>query len=193
MGFSALIFKVSDTSCQGPLRGSKEGAPRLLRGYLRFTNRRAQANEQETASHGPSAFQLLLSQENSRRLELSAPKSRDPLRLRQRFSPLPRRIARFLRPQENRAISSAKKIASERRFSLRFKGPNLIPIAEFLAIPESAAKKIASERRCTFSGKLEKAGTVDFKKSPRTEGGDKVQAVSTQGSRQLCLSRWPKS
>ena len=47
------------------------------------------------------------------------------------------------------AISSAKKIASERRFSLRFKGPNLIPTAEFPAISESAAK-VASERRCAI-------------------------------------------
>ena len=79
---------------------------------------------------------------------LSAPKSRDPLRLRRRFSPLPRRVARFLKAPRC-AISSAKKIASERRFSLRFKGPNLTPIAEFPAIPESAAK-IASERRCAI-------------------------------------------
>ena len=43
------------------------------------------------------------------------------------------------------------------------------------------------------SEKLEKAGTVDFKKKPRTEGGDKVPVVSTQGSRQVCLSRCPKS
>ena len=47
------------------------------------------------------------------------------------------------------AISSAKKIASEQRFSLRLKGTNLIPTAEFPAIPESAAK-IASERRCAI-------------------------------------------
>ena len=47
------------------------------------------------------------------------------------------------------AISSAKKTASERRFSLRLKGTNLIPTAEFPAIPESAAK-IASERRCAI-------------------------------------------
>ena len=33
-------------------------------------------------------------------LELSAPKSRDPLRLQRRFSQLLRRIARFLRPQD---------------------------------------------------------------------------------------------
>ena len=64
----------------------------------------------------------------------------------------------FTAPPQNRAIfkaprcaiSSAKKIASERRFSLRFKkGTNLIPTAEFPAIPESAAK-IASERRCAI-------------------------------------------
>ena len=79
---------------------------------------------------------------------LSAPKSRDPLRLRRRFSPLPRRIARLFKAPRC-AISSAKKIASKRRFSLRFKGPNLIPTAEFPAIPESAAK-IASERRCAI-------------------------------------------
>ena len=55
----------------------------------------------------------------------------------------------FTAPPQNRAISSAKKIASERRFSLRLKGTNLIPTAEFPAIPESAAK-IASERRCAI-------------------------------------------
>ena len=63
----------------------------------------------------------------------------------------------FTAPPQNRAIfkaprcaiSSAKKIASERRFSLRLKGRNLIPTAEFLAIPVSAAK-IASERRCAI-------------------------------------------
>ena len=63
----------------------------------------------------------------------------------------------FTAPPQNRAIfraprcaiSSAKKIASERRFSLRFQGPNLIPTAEFPAIPESAAK-VASERRCAI-------------------------------------------
>ena len=32
-----------------------------------------------------------------------------------------------------------------------------------------------------------------FQKTPRTEGGDKVPAVSAQGSRQVCLSRCPKS
>ena len=63
----------------------------------------------------------------------------------------------FTTPPQNRAIfeaprgaiCSAKKIASERRFSLRLKGTNLIPAAEFPAIPESAAK-IASERRCAI-------------------------------------------
>ena len=63
----------------------------------------------------------------------------------------------FTAPPQNRAIfkaptcaiSPAKKIASERRFSLRLKGTNLIPTAEFPAIPESPAK-IASERRCAI-------------------------------------------
>ena len=63
----------------------------------------------------------------------------------------------FTAPPQNRAIfkaprcaiSSAKKIASERRFSLRLRGTNLIPTAEFPAIAESAAK-IASERRCAI-------------------------------------------
>ena len=32
-----------------------------------------------------------------------------------------------------------------------------------------------------------------FQKTPRTEGGDKVPAVWTQGFRQVCLSRCPKS
>ena len=63
----------------------------------------------------------------------------------------------FTAPPQNRAIfkaprcaiSSAKKIASDRRFSLRLKGTTFIPTAEFTAIPESAAK-IASERRCAI-------------------------------------------
>ena len=63
----------------------------------------------------------------------------------------------FTAPPQNRAIfeaprsaiCSAKKIASERRFSLRLKGTNLIPTAEFPAIPESAVK-IASEWRCAI-------------------------------------------
>ena len=63
----------------------------------------------------------------------------------------------FTAPLQNRAIfeaprgaiCSAKKIAGERRFSLPLKGTNLIPAAEFPAIPESAAK-IASERRCAI-------------------------------------------
>ena len=79
---------------------------------------------------------------------LSAPKSRDSLRLRRRFSPLPRRIARFLRPQDARFPLRRKSLAN-RRFSLRLKGTNLIPTAEFPAIPESAAK-IASEQRCAI-------------------------------------------
>ena len=82
-----------------------------------------------------------------------------------RFRPECTKIARFsavaaaifTAPPQNRAIfkaptcaiSSAKKIASEQRFSLRLKGTNLIPTAECLAIPESAAK-IASERRCAI-------------------------------------------
>ena len=46
-------------------------------------------------------------------------------------------------------ISSAKKIASEPRFSLRRKRVKMILAAEFLAIPSSAVK-IASERRCAI-------------------------------------------
>ena len=43
---------------------------------------------------------------------LSAPKSRDSLRLRRRFLPLPRRIARFLRPQEARFALRRKSLAN---------------------------------------------------------------------------------
>ena len=43
------------------------------------------------------------------------------------------------------------------------------------------------------SEKLEKTGTVDFKKHPAQKVGTRSQAVSTQGSRQVCLSRCPKS
>ena len=48
---------------------------------------------------------------------LSAPKSRDSLRLRQRFLPLPEKSRLFEAPRC--LISSAKKIASEPRFFLR--------------------------------------------------------------------------
>ena len=48
-----------------------------------------------------------------------------------------------------RAISSAKKIASELRFLLRIKWVKVVLAAEFPAIPSSAAK-IASERRCAI-------------------------------------------
>ena len=80
--------------------------------------------------------------------ELSAPKSRDSLRLRRRFLPPPPKIARsFGTPRC--AISSAKKIASEPRFLLRSKWVKLVLAAEFPAIP-SSADKIASERRCAI-------------------------------------------
>ena len=43
------------------------------------------------------------------------------------------------------------------------------------------------------SEKLEKAGTVDFKKHPARKVGTRSRAVWTQGSRQVCLSRCLKS
>ena len=66
----------------------------------------------------------------------------------------------------------AEQIASEQRFSLRSKGTNLIPAAEFPAIPESAAK-IASERRCAI---LVHSSTAQNQKTP----GQPAQAESTQ-------------
>ena len=99
----------------------------------------------------------------------------------------------FTAPPQNRAIfkaprcaiSSAKKIASERRFSLRLKGTNLIPTAEFPAIPESAAK-IASERRCAIlvhSG----ADTVWGVQRVALEDAVHVISHSCQGSSNLSL------
>ena len=60
------------------------------------------------------------------------------------------------------AISSAKKIASEPRFLLRWKRVKMILAAEFLAKPSSAVK-IASERRCAIlvhSGSNPRAPTL---------------------------------
>ena len=74
------------------------------------------------------------------------PKSRDSLRPRRRFLPLPQNIARFFGAPRC-AQSSAKKIASEPRFLLRRKRVKMVLVAEFPAIPSSAVK-IASERRC---------------------------------------------
>ena len=79
---------------------------------------------------------------------LSAPKSRDSLRLRRRFSPLPQKSLRFLEAPRC-AISSAKKIASEPRFLLRRKWVKMVLVAEFPAMLSSASK-IASERRCAI-------------------------------------------
>ena len=78
----------------------------------------------------------------------NAPKSRDSLRLRRRFWPLPKEITRSLEAPRC-AISSAKKIANEPRFLLRRKWVKMVFAAEFLAIPSSAVK-IASEWRCAI-------------------------------------------
>ena len=75
---------------------------------------------------------------------LSAPKSRDSLRLRRRFYRSTKNRAIFRGPKMR--DSSAKKIASESRFLLRRKWVKMVLAAEFLAIPSSAVK-IASERR----------------------------------------------
>ena len=48
----------------------------------------------------------------------------------------------------------------------------------------SYSRKVRTEFRKTREG-----WNCRFQKTPRTEGGDKVPAVSTQGSRQVCLSR----
>ena len=80
---------------------------------------------------------------------LSAPKSRDALRLRRRFLPLPKTSHDFFEAPKHRAISSAKKIASEPRFLLRRNWVKMVLAAEFPAIPSSAVK-IASERRCAI-------------------------------------------
>ena len=82
-----------------------------------------------------------------RRKELSAPKSRDSLRLRRRFLPLPRKSRFFEAPRCE--ISSAKKNASEPHFLLRRKWVKVVLAAEFPAIPSSAVK-IASEWRCAI-------------------------------------------
>ena len=78
---------------------------------------------------------------------LSAPKSRDSLRLRRRFLPLPKESRFFEAPRCT--ISSARKIACEPRFLLRRKWVKMVLAAEFPAIPSSAVK-IASERRCAI-------------------------------------------
>ena len=47
--------------------------------------------------------------------------------------------------------------------------------------------------RGRFVRKTREGWNCRFQKTPRTEGGDKVPAVWTQGFRQVCLSRCPKS
>ena len=79
---------------------------------------------------------------------LSAPKSRDSLRLRRRFLPLPQESRDFCEAPRC-AISSAKKIASEPRSLLRREWVKMVLTAEFPAIPSSAIK-IASEQRCAI-------------------------------------------
>ena len=94
-------------------------------------------------------------------LKLSAPKSRDSLRLRRRFLPLPEKSRDFLRPQDARFPLRRKSLAN-RDFCLRWKRVKMILVAEFLAIPSSAVK-IACERRCAIlvhSGLKQLKGTI---------------------------------
>ena len=79
--------------------------------------------------------------------QLSAPKSRGSLRLRRRVLPLPEKSRLFEAPRC--AIFSAKKIASEPRFSLRWERVKVILAAKFPAKPSSAVK-ITSERQCAI-------------------------------------------
>ena len=72
--------------------------------------------------------------------DLSAPKSRDSLRLWRRFLTAHQKTARFFEAPRC-AISSAKKIASEPRFLQWVK---MVLAAEFLAIPSSAVKSLAN-------------------------------------------------
>ena len=53
-----------------------------------------------------------------------------------------------------------------------------------------SASSLTIQKRLN-SEELEKAGTVNSKKTRRTE--DKVPAVSTQGSQQVCLSQCQKT
>ena len=53
-------------------------------------------------------------------------------------------------------------------------------------------ESLCEKSLCSFFA-LAKGWNCRFQKSPRTEGGDKVPAVWTQGSRQVCLSRCRKS
>ena len=80
-------------------------------------------------------------------LELSAPKSRDSLRLRRRFFPLPRKSRDFLRPQGARFPLRRKSLVNRDFFCESW--VKMALAAEFPAIPSSAAK-IASERRCAI-------------------------------------------
>ena len=48
------------------------------------------------------------------------------------------------------------------------------------------------QQKASITQKNSRRLELSIQKTQRTEGGDKVQAVSTQGSRQVCLSRCPK-
>ena len=82
------------------------------------------------------------------RPDLSAPKSRDSLRLRRRFLPLPEKSRDFLRPQDARFPLRRKPLAN-RDFFCDENRLKVILVAEFPAIPSSVVK-IASERRCAI-------------------------------------------
>ena len=88
--------------------------------------------EHETSHKSRHALQML-----------SAPKSRDPLRLRRRFSPLPRRIARFLRPQDARFPLRRKSLANG-DFLCDLKGQIWFPLRNSLRYLSLRRKSLAN-------------------------------------------------
>ena len=71
-------------------------------------------------------------------------------------------------------------------------------IADKLIAQHTSAQKVglkghSMSTRPALVRKTREGWNCRFQKTPRTEGGDNVPAVRTQGSRQVCLSRCPKS
>ena len=76
---------------------------------------------------------------------------------------------------------------------MHWKGESSHLLASTLSLHAAGPNRTVTQmRHPLLSEKLEKSGIVDFKKTPRTEGGDKVPAVWAQGSWQVWLLLVPE-
>ena len=88
-------------------------------------------------------------------------------------------------------------LSSEPRFSnlcdMRFGPREAVQMAIWRLFPWKCPFSLCRVGKIACLRKTREGWNCRFQKTPSTEGADKVPGVSTQGSRQVCLSRCPKS